>query len=982
MSDQRKKVVWLPYDMDTAIGINNEGALVFGYAYEDTDHLDSGADIYNGQQSVFWCNLRDAFGGELKSMYQQLRSTGAWSYDKVEKAFEEHQKKWGEAIFNEDAYFKYLQPLIEQGTGAYLSMLQGSKEEQRKWWLYNRFRYLDSKYNAGDALSDVIQLRGYAKANISVVPYADIYAAVKYGSLLTQVRAQRNKTYTLECPLDNVNDTEIYVYSSSQLTSVGDLSGLMVGFADFSKATRLQDIKIGDSASSYSNGNLTELYLGNNILLKTLDVRNCPNLGSGDMKSVDVSNCSNIENLYFDGTSITGINLPNGGVIKVLHLPATITNLMIRNQPGITDFKMPSYANISTLWLENVSSAIDEIAMLKTIPENSRVRLIGFALEAKDASEITSIFDLLDKMRGLDEYGNNMDQAQVSGTIHTDSLTGSQIAAFNERYQYVKVTADHTTSYLYYYNYDGSQLLYTETVKDGGDGGSYTGQPSRASTAANTFTFIGWSKSPNSTTTDSDFAKAVVADRKVYAAYKITGQVYTVYFYNGSTLLYTARNVPYGSTATYNGDTSTIVNDKGWAFKEWSPAPTNIQGNTSCYAQFVSPVEVKEITDSWDTILTNIANGTAEYKLGNYKPLDLGSEGTINMQIVAENKDQQEDGTKARYTFLSKELLKTSKIWNPYLTEDTYTYVEKDGWGNYSNSSSTSSSFYVNGNSLKAGETATWTCTFTAASDFKVQVPDQSINTAGSGLAKDYEYSVKANDTEIYKNTGGTASITAGTEASAASGSTVTITLTFKQDSAATTSAYATVSSANLKFTDVSGTQVSFNTVTGGSNNATITKSKNQVRTLATYKEGTGSIGGWEKSSLRKYYVETLKPLIPENVRNAIKPVVKTWLSWPADANGALETKQSVEEVWAPSMAELYGTGKYYSEKTGVCYDDIFIDNDSRKKSKVGATSSGWWWSRSASYNYRYYAGSVDSSGDWGSSYTSGTNALALGFSI
>lgn len=26
-----KKVVFLPYDMDTAIGINNEGALVFSY---------------------------------------------------------------------------------------------------------------------------------------------------------------------------------------------------------------------------------------------------------------------------------------------------------------------------------------------------------------------------------------------------------------------------------------------------------------------------------------------------------------------------------------------------------------------------------------------------------------------------------------------------------------------------------------------------------------------------------------------------------------------------------------------------------------------------------------------------------------------------------------------------------------------------------------------------------------------------------------
>ena len=70
-------------------------------------------------------------------------------------------------------------------------MLQGSKAEQRKWWLYNRFRYIDSKYNAGDALTDVITVRGYAKSDITVTPYADIYASVKYGSYLTQMRALR-----------------------------------------------------------------------------------------------------------------------------------------------------------------------------------------------------------------------------------------------------------------------------------------------------------------------------------------------------------------------------------------------------------------------------------------------------------------------------------------------------------------------------------------------------------------------------------------------------------------------------------------------------------------------------------------------------------------------------------------------------------------------------------------------------------------------
>lgn len=161
----------LPYDFDTAIGINNEGALVFSYNLEDIDHTESGADIYNGQQSVLWINVRAAFYEDIKAMYQKLRSGGTLSFAVTEQRFEEHQAKWPEAVFNEDAYFKYLQPLVEQNTASYLTMLQGSKAEQRKWWLYNRFRYLDSKYNAGDALTDVVTLRGYAKDDIILTFY-------------------------------------------------------------------------------------------------------------------------------------------------------------------------------------------------------------------------------------------------------------------------------------------------------------------------------------------------------------------------------------------------------------------------------------------------------------------------------------------------------------------------------------------------------------------------------------------------------------------------------------------------------------------------------------------------------------------------------------------------------------------------------------------------------------------------------------------
>ena len=574
----------LPYDFDTAIGINNEGALVFSYNLEDIDHTESGADIYNGQQSVLWINVRAAFYEDIKAMYQKLRSNGTLSFAVTEQRFEEHQAKWPEAVFNEDAYFKYLQPLVEQNTASYLTMLQGSKAEQRKWWLYNRFRYLDSKYNAGDALTDVVTLRGYAKDDITVTPYADIYATVKYGSYLVQQRANRNVAYTLACPLSNVNDTEIYIYSASQLQSIGDLSGLMVGYADFSMATRLQSLKVGDAADSYSNGNLTELYLGNNTLLRTLDVRNCPNL----KQAVDVSGCTNIEHLYFEGTAVTGVQLPNGGILKTLHLPATVTNLTIRNQTGITDFVIGGYDNISTLRLENVSEVFDLWEILHSIPVGARVRVTGLGRSFEDAADILAFYDLLDTMRGLDENGNNTEKAQVSGTFTIDTLTGNDLAEMQERYPNIKIQYNHFTAQVNFYDDSGSTLLKTVTVYDGGDTTYGSSNPTKASTAQYSYSFTGWSLTAGGSA-NANALKAVVSDRNVYAAFTSTVRKYTVRFYNGTTLAQTVSEVPYGSNASYTGDTpakTDVEKPEDYEFTGWNPSPNGITGNTDCYAQY------------------------------------------------------------------------------------------------------------------------------------------------------------------------------------------------------------------------------------------------------------------------------------------------------------------------------------------------------------------------------------------------------------
>ena len=129
---------------------------------------------------------------------------------------------------------------------------------------------------------------------------------------------------------------------------------------------------------------------------------------------------------------------------------------------------------------------------------------------------------------------------------------------------------------------------------------------------------------------------------------------------------------------------------------------------------------------------------------------------------------------------------------------------------------------------------------------------------------------------------------------------------------------------------------------------------------------------------MRTYLKETIKPLIPETVRNAIKEVTK--YSRIFDTSGtAVNDVASTEDVWIPSRREMFGAISN-AETMGPIYDGIFPDNASRVKKKVGASGASFWWCRSA-YNYNDFYG-VNGSGTNGNSTAHTSYPLALGFSI
>ena len=498
------KWIWLFYDADSTLGIDNKGKLTFGPFLEDTDFTEAGDPVFNGQANVFWNNLRVGFASEIETMYQGWRTNDVLSYEIVKGLFDDHQGKWPEAIFNEDGYFKYLQPWIEDKDGQYLTMNLGKKELQRAWWLFNRFRYMDSKFVTGTSMENRIMIRAHEKANIFLKSYVKMYGNVFFNALRVSHRMEAGQEYEFAWAASGAEDAVIGINDADLLTSLGDLSGLMVETIDLSKATHLTHLYLGNATEGYENKNLLSLTLGNNTLLKVIDVRNCTSLS----QSVDTSGCTNVEEIYFDNTAITGISLPNGGVLKKLHLPSTVTNLTLKNQVALREFVMPSYMGISTLWLENNSNVIDPFAILDQIPDNSRVRLIGLSFTADSYQEIADFIARLDSMRGLDENGNNVNTAQVSGTIYLEEVSQGQlneIAVWQSRYPSLTVMYSRVKTYTVRFWVDGVLCQEITGVK-WGENVVYTGDTPTRENADETedWAFIGWDPLPENVTADMD----------------------------------------------------------------------------------------------------------------------------------------------------------------------------------------------------------------------------------------------------------------------------------------------------------------------------------------------------------------------------------------------------------------------------------------------------------------------------------------------
>ncbi len=599
--------MFLPYDFDTALGINNTGGRVFSYGLEATDTI-NGDYVYNDEMgSVLWKNFMDTFSREIAAMYQNMETSGAFTLDNLLRYFSNHQNNWPIALWNEDQNWKYAPS--EVGSETYLGMWQGKKESQREWWLRRRITYISSKYLSQTARDDVITFRVYSpegtttalaasiaavppNPNIRVTPYQDVYVNAKWGSWPAKTRAYADTEVLMTAPagVGSANDTETYIYSASAIKDLGDLSALYVGYIDVTNAIHLESLRIGNADTDYINLKCSSVSVGNNTALKTIDVRGCAAL----VGTLNLSNCPNIETIYAERTSLAAVTTPDGGCIKTIHLPGTLTSLFLRNQTSIEDFSCAGYSNIQALWIENCPYLDDDLKdILAACTSLTHVRLINVDWDEDSADTLVALAAL----GGLDENGNTTAKAVVTGKVNITNCSADDLSTIHTAFPNLTVTYTNAAARLTFVNDvnsdgEGGETLFTLDVPYGGtgyypyDGAAHSdiAKPELASTARYSYEFTGWSGS----------VAIVTESRTITAQYASTVRTYGVTWKNGSTVLgygtdgtdvSNGEDVAYGTTLEWTGNVPAYTGaESDMVFAGWTFTNTDDNGTDTVTA--------------------------------------------------------------------------------------------------------------------------------------------------------------------------------------------------------------------------------------------------------------------------------------------------------------------------------------------------------------------------------------------------------------
>lgn len=614
------------YDNDTALGINNNGELIFPYGKEDGDYNIDGSPssgyVFNGATSVFWCRLRDLLPGEITATFANAASE-CFSANNLITQFDQYQECYPEEIWRLDIQRKYIRTFTGESIDnskpkhdvQYLrDMMQGRKKYQRRQWIRDQEVYFGTKNLMNSVVGDNnrITFRCFTPTGddivvapdytLKIVPYSDMYLSVMFGNGGTQqVRAKGGTEYTIECPLSTMDDTQVTIYGANRIQALSDLSACYIAANNFSMATKLRKLVLGNTTPGYNNSRLVSLTLGSNELLEELDIRNCGSLTG----SINLAQCNNLLKLYAEGTKLTGVTFATNGKVQVAHLPNTINTLTMRNLNDLIDFDA-TLNQLESLTLQG--GTLDSLEFVTNCISTLQVlSLYDIDWTVSDTKLLNQILTLFYSLLTGDVY--------ISGQVRNQELMKYE-AAWND----LEVTYDPQNlvpQYLVtFVNSDGSVLyemwvdrgaVPSDPVKDG-----LIPTPVRESDAQYNYTFSGW----------DDITSAVLSARTVTAEYDSEVRKYTVTWYSRAGLSLGSKQAFYGDEVVYDGEIPTNDSEESSyvynLFSGWDKSTGFITGDTDVYAVWQRAELPSPGTDLKDMNAAQIYAVTASGRTANY----------------------------------------------------------------------------------------------------------------------------------------------------------------------------------------------------------------------------------------------------------------------------------------------------------------------------------------------------------------------------
>ena len=444
-------------DLDTIITTINQGLMKKPYWVEFHDTYADGTPVWNGEKSVLWNLMEQAYPEEraqmMRRMLAKMEELGGLQkgahQQKLFAYFERYYfsviDNFSSMLYNEDGKF-YEKMKLAMLQGKYtndtdpLGQSLGDGQSPEVAWVKKRIQYLMSKYSFGDydakTAEGAITVRTSAQADattnsivLRLTPAMKLYPTIAYGTTIMRGnRTDAGKPCEIVVDINGTSDQQLSVKSADYLLDIGDWSSYVINGALSIIGKRLKRLKLGDENEQNVKILISSLTLGNTTSLEEIDVQNISTLGG----SLDMRANYRLRKFLAGGSSLTEAHFADGGALEEIDYPASTSYVELKNLDKLTNEKCNTEAcapNVMSYFvsgcdnLQPVKKLIDIMdAQVGQVPHSLRyVRCVGFNETFTDGRAFDKLSQLVDgTYQGIDaegQYGNDP-YPVLDGTIN------------------------------------------------------------------------------------------------------------------------------------------------------------------------------------------------------------------------------------------------------------------------------------------------------------------------------------------------------------------------------------------------------------------------------------------------------------------------------------------------------------------------------------------------------------------------------------